>query len=109
MSLLAKYGESVKTSTTVVETVTVNITAISKFDAEGKKLLMITDKGTFFPFADRFTGIKPDAVFSLSLPCQASITLKENGEYVNVTSVAVNFDSLSTRSFVASQRLTVQL
>ena len=109
MKLLARYGESVKTSTTVVETVSVNITAITKFDAEGKKLLMITDKGTFFPFVDRFTNVNPESIFALSLPCQATVTLKENGDYVNVTAVTVNFDSISARSFVASQRLTVQL
>ena len=106
MSLLDKLQAQVKGSTANVEIIPVEIKAVIAYKDNGK-LILDTDKGRFFTFKDAIRGISnPDA---LPQKFKAEITLVEKGDYVNVTAVNIDLESLGKYNFVASAGITVNL
>jgi hypothetical protein len=106
MSLLDKFQSQVKESNTNVEIIAVNVTAVITYK-DTDKLILDTDKGRFFVFKNSINGIENP----LALPqrFKANITLVEKGEYVNVTAVNIELDSLGKYNFVAAAKIAVQL
>ena len=106
MSLLDKFQSQVKESNTNVEIIPVNVTAVITYK-DTDKLILDTDKGRFFVFKNSINGIENP----LALPqrFKANITLVEKGEYVNVTAVNIELDSLGKYNFVAAAKIAVQL
>lgn len=105
-SLLEKYSADIKESSAVVETIRVEITRVIPYK-DTRKLILDTNKGRFFVWKDSIRGIKnTDA---LPHKFQAEITLTQKGEYVNVTEVMPDLESLGKYNFVSSNRLAVAL
>jgi hypothetical protein len=106
MSLLDKLQGQIKGSTANIETVPVEVRAVVGYK-DPKKLMITTDKGTFFVFKDSIRGISnPDA---LPQKFKAELTLVEKGEYVNVTAMNIELESLGKYNFVASAGISVNL
>ena len=106
MSLLDKLQGQIKGSTANVEIIPVEVKAVIGFK-DPKKIMLETDKGTFFVFQDSLRGISnTDA---LPEKFKAELTLVEKGEYVNVTAVNVDLESLGKYNFVASAGISVNL
>jgi len=106
MSLLKQYSEKITESTAVVETVSVTVKNVLAIKDQ-RKLMLETDKGTFFVWKDSIKGIKnPD---TLPKKFTAEVTLIQKGAYINVTKVTVELESLGKYNFVASCNLAVAL
>lgn len=106
MSLLEKYAEGIKESTSVVETLNIKVKRVIPFK-DVRKLRVDTDKGTFFVWKDTIRGIAD--VMSLPHSFEAELTLTQKGEYVNVTELKPNLESLGKYNFVATNKLAVAL
>ena len=106
MSLLNKLQGQIKGSNANTQVIPVEVRAVIGFK-DPKKLMLETDKGTFFVFKDSLRGItNTDA---LPQKFKAEITLVEKGEYVNVSAVNIDLESLGKYNFVASAGISVNL
>ena len=107
MSLLEKYAGQLKDYTSrEQETVDVVITNI-RGTKDDRRVMLDTNSGQFFAFKNSF----PNGVVPV-LPkagLEASITLEQNGEYINVVSIKYDVESLGKFNAVASFGNTVAL
>ena len=107
MSLLDKYSEKLKVYTQrEQETVEVVITNIRGTKDDRRVMIETVGGKTFFAFKNSF----PEGVVPMfSKPINASITLEENGEYINVVSVHFDAEQLGKHNLVASYKNPVVL
>ena len=97
--LLKKYGAKMKDyATRPQETVEVVINAI-RGTKDDRRSMLDTNKGTFFAFNNSFpNGVVP--VFSDKL--KATVTLEENGEFINVVDIKYDAEDLGKFNTVAT-------
>ncbi len=106
MNLLEKYQANVKNVENNIASLEINVTNVSRFKDE-RKLIIDTDKGRFFPWKSAFRNIAN--LDSLPNKFKATITLIEKGEYVNISEIFVDLESLGKFNFVATNKLAVAL
>ena len=105
ISLLAKLQE--KQSLFVApneETLEVTISDI-KPTSDERRVMLVTNKGNIFAWRNVFDGGVPVA----SKEFRATVTLRENKEFVNVSRVKYNLEETGKYSFVATNKLSVVL
>lgn len=108
--LLEKYSANIKDSQAVTETIQATISNVLP-TKDDRKVMLESDKGTFFAWKDTIKGIKDIDLLPKSF--KAEITLMEKttdkGTFINVVSVKVDLESLGKYNFVASCGVAVAL
>ena len=104
--LLKKYAEKTKAfATRPQETVDVVIKAI-RGTKDDRRVMLDTTKGQFFAWKNSFPSeVVP--VFSDKL--KATITLEENGEFINVVDIKYDAEDLGKYNLVATHKTPVVL
>lgn len=107
-NLLEKLQATQKESKFVAkpeQDIAVTIIDIKPTKNDDRVMIVTKEIGNQFAFRNCFDGGVPVA----PEPFKAVITLRENGEFVNISRVKYNLEAIGKYSFVATNKLTVSL